>query len=552
MNLKNFESQIESKILARGKDYYKSGYIISLEYENGAWIAEVEGSEDYIVTVELSTQQDILDSHCDCPYDWGDYCKHLVAVFYAIREDGPQLLADKKAQKGGKKENFKDILASLDKEILIALITEYAKIYKPMKSEIEFRYSKKEDISKSARDVIRSSIKAVTHRGYVEYRDVAASTDGADAVLEMIEDKIDSNELLTAVSLGVIVAEEMMDLLDYCDDSNGYVGGAISQAIEKIRDAADAAKNHDDTKKIFNTIMTHALDPIYNGWTDWRMDLLSSLVPLCFDKESRAQLEECLSVQETQNASEWSRDYDFRQKQGILLDIITQFDGAKAAEKYVNNNLDNIDFRRVAIKQAIDNKDYNKAIKLCIDGEEENSRYPGIVKDMRILRYGAYEAAGMKDELKPLALELLLDGDFDYYLKYKSLHGKDEWISALYGVLEKTESNSVRGIYIQILLHEKHKPRILAYCNKFPSSIATYYTHLLPEYKNEVGILFANHIRQQAAGADSRSRYSEVCKLIKACDKVCPEAAHEVCVEILSNYAKRPAFMDEMRKIGKV
>ena len=28
----------------------------------------------------------IIEHECDCPYDFGDVCKHKVAVFYAIRD----------------------------------------------------------------------------------------------------------------------------------------------------------------------------------------------------------------------------------------------------------------------------------------------------------------------------------------------------------------------------------------------------------------------------------------------------------------------------------
>jgi len=74
----------------------------------------------------------------------------------------------------------------------------------------------------------------------------------------------------------------------------------------------------------------------------------------------------------------------------------------------------------------------------------------------------------------------------------------------------------------------------------------------LPEYKHEVGLLFTGLIRQRASGADNRRDYSEVCRLIKLCDNACPGAAGDIYVEIAQKYARRPAFMDEMRKIGRL
>ncbi len=86
MNLKNFEIQIERKIVERGLDYYKSGDIRKLE-KVGAneFSAIVFGTEKYTVYVKTNDGA-IVEHECDCPFDYGDVCKHKVAIFYAIRQ----------------------------------------------------------------------------------------------------------------------------------------------------------------------------------------------------------------------------------------------------------------------------------------------------------------------------------------------------------------------------------------------------------------------------------------------------------------------------------
>lgn len=82
MNLHNFESCIDKRIVARGYDYYKNYCVISVEEpEKNVYVAEVEGSELYTVEVELDDQEEIADSQCDCPYDWGEYCKRQRRYF---------------------------------------------------------------------------------------------------------------------------------------------------------------------------------------------------------------------------------------------------------------------------------------------------------------------------------------------------------------------------------------------------------------------------------------------------------------------------------------
>ncbi len=85
MNLKNFESEVENKIVERGLDYYKSGDVKKLEkVGEGEFSATVFGSEKYNVYIKLNGAS-IAEHKCDCPYDYGDVCKHKVAVFYGVR-----------------------------------------------------------------------------------------------------------------------------------------------------------------------------------------------------------------------------------------------------------------------------------------------------------------------------------------------------------------------------------------------------------------------------------------------------------------------------------
>lgn len=85
MTLTNFEGLVEAKIVERGYDYYKRGRIQKVEkVSENEFSAIAFGSDDYEVYVKLDGER-IVEYECDCPYDWGNTCKHAVAVFYQIR-----------------------------------------------------------------------------------------------------------------------------------------------------------------------------------------------------------------------------------------------------------------------------------------------------------------------------------------------------------------------------------------------------------------------------------------------------------------------------------
>ncbi len=83
--LKNFETFVDAKVVERGYGYFKDDSIPKVEkVGEGEFNAVVFGSDVYDVYVKIDGEN-IVEHYCSCPYDWGNTCKHQVAVFYKIR-----------------------------------------------------------------------------------------------------------------------------------------------------------------------------------------------------------------------------------------------------------------------------------------------------------------------------------------------------------------------------------------------------------------------------------------------------------------------------------
>jgi hypothetical protein len=427
---------------------------------------------------------------------------------------------------------------------------EIAKRDRRVKESLLLRYAEKTDSIKHARNIIKSTIEAVAHRGYVEYRDTSSATDGADTVLHMIDERIDSNDIYDAISLCIVVLEEMMELMDCCDDSDGIVGNTIDAALERVGEAVESIPEAQiDDKQIFDVIFNHALDSIYGEWTDWRMELLFNLIPLCGNTANREKIEKYVSKQQNVETDSWSKDYENQQLQKLQYEIIERFDGKSAADAFVEQYLENSDFRRIAIKKAMAGRQYEKALKLCLDGENNDSSKAGLVDEWKEFRYAVYERTNNQEAQKELAMELLLNGNFDYFKKLKAFYQGNKWSAVLEKILKRLEIKDNRGIYVNILIHEKLKLRLLEYCRRNPRTITSYYTHLLPEYKKDIGEMFVKNISESAAYAGGRSHYRNICSLIGQYKKACGSAAaHALRDELKTKYANRPAFLDELSK----
>ena len=74
----------------RGSSYYRTGAVSDLVRRGNLLTAQVSGSDyaPYRIDVTLLDDGSIGAASCTCPYDWGGYCKHIVAVLLmALRED---------------------------------------------------------------------------------------------------------------------------------------------------------------------------------------------------------------------------------------------------------------------------------------------------------------------------------------------------------------------------------------------------------------------------------------------------------------------------------
>ena len=127
MNIHDFEADIEDKIVARGKSYFTNGLISDIwsEHEN-CYFAVVAGSIPYDVEICFDEEGLILEHSCDCPYDWGEYCKHEVAVLLALREHLAQNTALKQQ---GHKQGLRAMLSRQSKDELVELLCKLAREY---------------------------------------------------------------------------------------------------------------------------------------------------------------------------------------------------------------------------------------------------------------------------------------------------------------------------------------------------------------------------------------------------------------------------------------
>lgn len=79
-----------SQSFERGLSYYHDGSVSDVVRRGDLLMAQVQGSDydPYEIAVTLTEAGGIGSATCTCPYDWGGFCKHIVAVLLtALEED---------------------------------------------------------------------------------------------------------------------------------------------------------------------------------------------------------------------------------------------------------------------------------------------------------------------------------------------------------------------------------------------------------------------------------------------------------------------------------
>lgn len=568
MNLLNFERHIDKKIVDRGYDYYENHYVTLVEKTGkNVYEAEVAGSELYTVEVELSDQGAIVDSRCDCPYDWGEYCKHQTAVFFALRNIKNGTGLDKKdgeslhqsaAPRKRKAPDMKKILSGRTKDELVEFLLAIAGDYEEIKRQIVLRFNDENDDEEISQSImlIRTFIKKNSdRRGFVAYGDTQAAVKGADLVLEKARYALAKNKTKHALELALCVIHEMMDFLESADDSGGVVGGEIAESLAFLRELVEnKGLSLTENAIVFQKLIEEAVHSRYDGWTDWRLELLESCSELAYIPDLRNKLDNHLAaIVKSGKEDSWIDNYLAEKVNLIRHRMIEKFDGQQKAREFIEQNLHHSEFRKMAIENAMKEKDYDLVITLTLDGQEKDKNSPGLVNQWKQYRYKAFQLTGKLDDLREIALEFILDGSYEYYKELKKTYTSKEWLSVypkIISLLENQKKSYRYDIYTRILIEEGEKQKLLAYVKARPSTVEDFYKQLMPEFKDEVYALFLQYIEQAAAGASDRRGYQGVCAIIRNLKKAGgQEQALEIKEKLLNKYPNRPAFRDELSKV---
>lgn len=567
LSLDNFEQQIDETILERGLDYFTRGCVTDMEdLSGGDYEATVEGSDTYIVYLHIEGNK-VTEYECDCPYDWGPVCKHTVAALYYLQkelqdEDRKTIKELPREKKESEGKQMEKLLKQLSHDDLKAFVHEMCISDKNFRrlfiaKHISCLYPESKELYAKQ---LQTLVKTYSDRyGFVGYEEAGLLADAVNKMVKRALAGVEKGEKWKAIYVAQAIVEEMKEVINCADDSNGEIGGCIEEAFEVLEALVESDLDEAMHEELFNWLIIHFEKGTLKGW-DWYFSFMEVAIGLIKSKQEKERIKTLLSrIKPT--GEHW--DWNYRQAEALTLQLIRKTEDEEATVRFMESHLSNPDFRKEVIEEALREKNYTKAEELASEGirkDEKEAR--GLAEDWRNYLLVIYQKANNPEEVIRLARYFLVNfsGRYHprkyYYDLLKSLIPQEQWQEYVEGLVvsmnhvSRYDSNyeGVAQLYIWESQWEKFLKLLRE--NITFERIADAEQYLKGSYAMELATMYKDLILTYMEKNMSRSHYQSACSYIRRMIKL---GARPMAVELMEQlrklYPKRRALLEELSGI---
>jgi hypothetical protein len=571
LTLSNFENGINATILERGRTYFKGKAVVSLKEDTeDSWVATVEGSEDYEVELVLNGEN-ILSLNCDCPYDGGPVCKHMVAVLFALRaqKDKTGVVSKKPV-----KLDFDTILLKTDLEELRTFIRFQNQQDYTFGDKFMLYFTDKDpriDLREKYTKLVRKITKSNSRKGYMDYDATHKFSDEIEPVIQAAETAILRNKYYEALTIGQVLCDEVFPVLQISDDSGGQVGDLVSSSIDILSRCADVELSVDLQQQLFKYLGNALADSNWFEYGNFGYDLLEVAEKLALKSEPGPYI----SLLDTLLKKTLGSFSDYRKTHFINAQIsyYEKIGWEKEVQATIMANLHIAEIRKKQVDKAIETKDYVKAkqlVKASIQIAESKSDSSAIGKwEKTLLKIAQAEndINVVRHFAKKYALGYRLD--VEYYQIWKATYSPDEWAKVIemnVQLLAKEEylkprnpgwGSSSIAMYERlspIFIEEKDWAGLMKIVPENASQhiLEQVHPYLAPTYPQEMLVLYLPVFEKMAAQAYTRPDYEKLSAKMQKVKKdiaIGRDAIDELALRLIQQNPRRPAMKEELEKV---
>ena len=370
-----------------------------------------------------------------------------------------------------------------------------------------------EDIISIVKNTIAASIKCNTHRGYIGWSSCDNICMDMHDCLDMCAETLEMRGYMVALEAAAYILVSGVKLASHADSSSGMLTDVIMCTYELIEKCAKEIEKQDKQMRdqAFALIIKEAKKSVFDGWKE---DLI------------------------------------------VRYLLHRHLYGKKNTQKELYQNIAINELRIIAIKDAMEDKNYDEAEKLCLEkaNEEETWHYRSSnPEDWNNMLYDIYKTANSTEKQITQAKKLLLMGNEKFWGVLKQIYNKCGVWNENYGSLLDELKDSKRTVcYRSILISENEKKRLLDDVMENPYDLFYYGKYLVKEYPEQVYELCYKEISESCAQAKDRREYKKITKNIAQLIKwKGNDTAKSLIEELMQRYPRKPALLDELEKVEK-
>ncbi|MDR2118740.1 MAG: SWIM zinc finger family protein [Tannerellaceae bacterium] len=558
MNLNNFHKHISHSIFERGEDYYENDMVDNVEHDYpDTWTAEVEGSDLYTVEIKMNGDE-IVSWDCDCPYDYGDICKHAVAVLLYIKDNKKSHPVTIEIPTPPQQEQLNEILKHVNQKELTSFLSQYADkhpdFYQALQSN--FHPQKKKNVSV---DYIKEIQKCFKVRS--SYDRYGYSSEGKmishnlDAYIKKAKSLVKLNCKEEALGILLHIIMEIGDNYEEYEDYDADLACVCQEASEIIAGIIKSDLPDDLLNKLMDEIGQLIKNNNYGNYSLADLDQLFLSISL---KTSNFEGSLQIIDEILKNEPDSFRTFS------LVLSKIELLENANKKEEVENVISQYIylpEIRKIKLKELLSEKQYEQALALIDEGIilAKEKRHPGTESDWKDEKLTVYKWMDNKEKIIAIAEDLFINGrdSMKYYHVLKTVIQPEKWVNYLDDHLLKSGNQKIIGGHVlaKIYIEEEYWERLMDHVEKNIQlgkhcSLGEYETYLKSRYPERMLTFYRSQITDYAAQNMGRDHYKYIADILKIMKKYPggTEAVDSLLAHFKSIYSNRRAMMEELGK----
>lgn len=229
----------------RGAQYAANGSVLSVTQRGMGIMGKVSGSWDtpYRVNIRVASGS-IQHADCSCPYNWGGWCKHIVAVLLTYIQSHDEV------KEVGEIESR---LQNMSKDQLVALVARMVDQHEDLEFMIDSAAIQHGD------EVDKKSIKARVKDIYQQMGHEWGAAREVAVALDEIQDTgilcADAGRWEQAANIYLALIAGIFEGYDFIDDENGDVLMVINSSAELLMGCLEHVDDKAQRKEILATLV---------------------------------------------------------------------------------------------------------------------------------------------------------------------------------------------------------------------------------------------------------------------------------------------------------